>query len=516
MAWRYQGRIATGPYTGLWRVGLSIETMGKQVDALWPGRGKASDGTLGNTAHQNRRSDHNPNISDGPFDVVTAIDITDDDAAGADMALVAEAIRVARDNRVKYCLVPGTRVLMADLSWRPIETVHPGDELLAFDEFGSRPTTKKGHAGARLRTAVAEATRHAVLPCSEIITDRGSVIASDNHLWLQARAYQGSYRQWKRTSLFREGDLIQAFADPWDMETSFEAGWLAGLFDGEGCLSRPAAPPRPGWNLQVSQQPGPVLDQAQQLLDVMKFQTKQHAVGSTTMSIHIRGGLPEILHLLGQVPTQRLYRKAITERIWEGHHLSGTWPHATVQEVRPIGPQEVIALQTSTRTFIAEGLFSHNCIHNRRMFASYSKTHRAAWEWGPYSGTNAHLSHMHLSVSKSKALYDDGAPWPIGEDQEDNDVEFWIQLLKAQADPYWPALQAATGSPAGDAMYWSQTGTASGSKASDAEWLTAAPELSAASLQAGVMATGGDLGDVDTLVDTAIAEHAENPDAHHA
>ena len=258
MAWRYQGRISSGPYTGLWRVGLSIETIGKQVDALWPGRGKASDGTLGNTAHQNRRSDHNPNILDAGFKVVTAIDITDHDASGADMAVCAEAIRVAQDARVKYC------------------------------------------------------------------------------------------------------------------------------------------------------------------------------------------------------------------------------------------------------------------IHNRRMFASYTKPHRAAWEWGPYTGSNAHLSHMHLSVSKNKALYDDGAAWPIGEDQEDNDVEYWITLLKAQADPYWPALQAATGSPAGDPMYWSQTGTADGSKASDAEWLTAAPELSAASLQAGVMATGGDMGDVDTLVDTAIAEHADNPDAHHA
>ena len=45
-----------------------------------------------------------------------------------------------------------------------------------------------------------------------------------------------------------------------------------------------------------------------------------------------------------------------------------------------------------------------------RMFASYSTSSRKAWEWGPYTGYNAHRSHMHVSVLQSRKL-DTGAWW---------------------------------------------------------------------------------------------------------
>src|SRR3972149_4840281 len=36
------------------------------------------------------------------------------------------------------CTVPGTRILTQDLRWVPVETLQPGDSLLAFDEMGPR------------------------------------------------------------------------------------------------------------------------------------------------------------------------------------------------------------------------------------------------------------------------------------------------------------------------------------------------------------------------------------------
>ena len=37
-------------------------------------------------------------------------------------------------------------------------------------------------------------------------------------------------------------------------------------------------------------------------------------------------------------------------------------------------------------------------IHNRRIFASYSRPHRKPWEWGPYDGASPHTNHIHISV----------------------------------------------------------------------------------------------------------------------
>jgi|HigsolmetaAR201D_1030396.scaffolds.fasta_scaffold15936_2 hypothetical protein len=43
-----------------WRLARSLEQLRRQIDAAYPGRSKASDGTIGDVAHSQRNSDHNP------------------------------------------------------------------------------------------------------------------------------------------------------------------------------------------------------------------------------------------------------------------------------------------------------------------------------------------------------------------------------------------------------------------------------------------------------------------------
>jgi hypothetical protein len=43
-----------------WRVVPAALTLRDQVNARWPDRDKASDGTIGDAEHQGRPSDHNP------------------------------------------------------------------------------------------------------------------------------------------------------------------------------------------------------------------------------------------------------------------------------------------------------------------------------------------------------------------------------------------------------------------------------------------------------------------------
>ena len=87
-----------------WRVAQSLETLRFQLNAMAPGRSKASDGGIGDTNHQNRNSDHNPWVLDGSRGVVTARDFTHDPAGGCDCNILAEKIRAAQDSRVKYII----------------------------------------------------------------------------------------------------------------------------------------------------------------------------------------------------------------------------------------------------------------------------------------------------------------------------------------------------------------------------------------------------------------------------
>lgn len=87
-----------------WYLAASLRHLWQQVNEAYPLRNRKSDGSIGDADHQTRDSDHNPWVWDsvnGKW-VVTAIDITDDDASGADMFKTFDAIRLSKDPRVKY------------------------------------------------------------------------------------------------------------------------------------------------------------------------------------------------------------------------------------------------------------------------------------------------------------------------------------------------------------------------------------------------------------------------------
>lgn len=85
---------------GTRRLAKSLITLIDEVDAKYPDRDRSNDGTIGDTSHQARRSDHNPD-SEG---VVRALDITHDPAHGVDTYRLAENLRTGRDPRIKYVI----------------------------------------------------------------------------------------------------------------------------------------------------------------------------------------------------------------------------------------------------------------------------------------------------------------------------------------------------------------------------------------------------------------------------
>src|SRR5258706_1049405 len=88
-----------------WRVVNSITTLRLQLDAAFPGRSHASDGTIADDKHS-RTSDHYPHDYPalGPTPVVCAFDGTHDPAHGCDNNEITEAMRESRDGRIKYVI----------------------------------------------------------------------------------------------------------------------------------------------------------------------------------------------------------------------------------------------------------------------------------------------------------------------------------------------------------------------------------------------------------------------------
>lgn len=125
-----------------WTLHPALAKLRDQIDARWPDRSRASDGTIGNTAHAARKSDHNPDANG----VVCAMDITHDPGPpfqpiGCDGQYIAEMLRVSRDPRIKY-VIWDHRIFSSTVQpwvWRPYTGANPHTKHVHISVGGDQP-----------------------------------------------------------------------------------------------------------------------------------------------------------------------------------------------------------------------------------------------------------------------------------------------------------------------------------------------------------------------------------------
>jgi hypothetical protein len=87
----------------------------------------SSDGTIGDTSHASRKSDHNPWVLDGDIGVVTALDVTHDPTAGCDVRKLVDSLVASKDPRIKY-IIYNKEIISSSVKpweWRPYTGINP-------------------------------------------------------------------------------------------------------------------------------------------------------------------------------------------------------------------------------------------------------------------------------------------------------------------------------------------------------------------------------------------------------
>lgn len=93
-----------------WHLAPSLEVLRNEVNAKWPNRSKASDGTIGDANHSARLSDHNPNGRGS----VNAIDITTKDIS------FNEILAAAKRNKSARYVIHNRKIYNRDIgNWAP-------------------------------------------------------------------------------------------------------------------------------------------------------------------------------------------------------------------------------------------------------------------------------------------------------------------------------------------------------------------------------------------------------------
>lgn len=77
-------------------------------------------------------------------------------------------------------------------------------------------------------------------------------------------------------------------------------------------------------------------------------------------------------------------------------------------------------------------------ICNRRMFSSYPTSTHLAWTWRPYSGSNPHDKHTHLSITIEATF--DTSPWFPQEDELTDEQADQLATANHFVKVVWPQV----------------------------------------------------------------------------
>lgn len=276
--------------------------------------------------------------------------------------------------QTETCLVPETKVLTRGLRWVQLGDVKVGDTLVGFDEEPIRKT--KRQAKRQWRSSVVEKVGRTTLPCYELTFEDGTVVTcSENHLWLigPLNGKGLGSGSWLETKKLKAGPQnachVYKPLDVWETDRSYDGGYLRAALEGEGSLSYAfnKASDSLGVRLSFAQKPGKMLDAVRQCLEAYGFPVYEtdSDSGVKNLTVSRRKG---VLTILGRVRPERLLDKLDLNKV--GAVRPSRLPVRLVSK-RFVGDREVVTIQTSTKTLLAEGLATHNCYEYKAGYKRY-------------------------------------------------------------------------------------------------------------------------------------------------
>jgi hypothetical protein len=284
-----------------------------------------------------------------------------------------------------YCLTPETRILKSNLDWVRLDSLSVGDELIGVSE------TSPKHKQRTYEPSVVTGVNKREAECVKItMSDGRSVTCTLDHRWLTKQIKGNMPYAWRRTDELRVGHRISSPLRVWDKADDFELGWLSGILDGEGSLHKT----KKLRAVTISQKDGLVLRKAKGILEKMGihyticFQKEQQV---QVLYISCRR---DVMELLGRLKPLRLMEQS--PNMWGQSTLrSRIYKNdLRIVSIEQVGKKEVVSIETSTHTYIAEGMISHNCED-----ADYGlRVHEAGLRVGVCAG--AVLRHHHEQAGR--------------------------------------------------------------------------------------------------------------------
>lgn len=265
------------------------------------------------------------------------------------------------------CVAPDTKVLTDDLRWVRADSLNVLDRVLGFDELGHGRKN-----GRRWKWSTIVEAQTWDMPRVRVVYEGGELVCTPNHPLLTLN--NSRCIVWEEAQNLKPGRKLFKLLNTWETVPDYASGWLGGFFDGEGHLNLRYSAKHPNVStLSASQKMGTALSHAMRMMEICGFdyairKTGQGADKNLVKTpeqhgprrhIVLKGGHPEILRFLGQTRPVRLLNKFTKG---ERNEKIKAIAYPRVIRIEKLSKGPITSLQTSTATFVTDGLGSHNTI----------------------------------------------------------------------------------------------------------------------------------------------------------
>jgi hypothetical protein len=260
-----------------------------------------------------------------------------------------------------YSCIMSTRILTADLRWVEAGSIQVGDKLTAFDEY------KGPQAYRAYKTGTVTAVRHIQAPALKVsLTSGHALTVTRPHQFLARRGARNEV-VWVEAKDLQPGDRLMKVLPVWSEDMSKDAGYLAGILDGEGWLGVNNG--SLGYHLTFAQRDNEVLRGSLEIAEQLGLRTLigQTKGGTNEDVINVNfGNKAEVMKALGTLRPRRLLPKFSPDNL--GRMTAQDWDE--VVEVEEAGTVEIAAITVDAKTYLSDGYASHNTTEpSRRMWA---------------------------------------------------------------------------------------------------------------------------------------------------
>ena len=266
-----------------------------------------------------------------------------------------------------YCMAGHHKFLRDDLSWVPCKDIHEGDTILGFDEFPEKQTGRCFKPTKILKKTTDQAELFRVTLKSGKTFD-----VTAEHKWLirnykSRSSLQNPFEARTQLVWVETKDLMASkcfaikYMNTWEDVKTWEAGYLAGIFDGEGSVRRHQKWDRLDYSF--AQKPGVVHDLACKIINNLGFRYTARKVMNTgdCDCIRVVGTCYEKLRLLGMIKPVRLIKNAQPFERLGRCEVKGEGDFDEIVSVISIGMDVIYKISTDTKTFVLDGYAHHNC-----------------------------------------------------------------------------------------------------------------------------------------------------------